>query len=263
MLRYEHCPKCAHGPLPANQELPAACPSCGIILAKFRALAEVGGNGAALVIDEGSDHPTLKQRLFATIFHVPERIDPVGFWWRTLLLAVFAFWGLRLIALDYETGEMMNSFLHGPLLVFHEAGHVIFSVFGEFVMILGGSFAQLLMPTILAGALLLRNKDTFGAAIGTWLLGVSLLDLSPYVYDSLEPQLILLGGHTGAEGGHDWIYLLSETGLLSRAHALGWLAHKMGALMVLASIAWAGWVLIQQKQRGFVRGAGKETTGSI
>jgi predicted nucleic acid-binding Zn-ribbon protein len=33
------CPKCGHSPLPADQALPAACPACGVILAKV-ALAQ-------------------------------------------------------------------------------------------------------------------------------------------------------------------------------------------------------------------------------
>lgn len=44
------------------------------------------------------------------------------------------------------------------LLPFHEAGHyAIFRWFGDFIQILGGSLAQLLMPAILAGALLVRR----------------------------------------------------------------------------------------------------------
>jgi hypothetical protein len=248
---FEHCPKCNHAPLPENQALPAACPSCGVIFAKLLPLeASDDAEPVAPTIDESSGEPPFRLRLMAMLLHVPERTDSVSFWSRAILLALFAVWGLRLIVLDYTTGEMMSSFLHGPLLVFHEAGHVIFSFFGEFIMVFGGSFAQLLMPAIMAGALLLRNRDPFGAAIGTWLFGVSLLDLAPYVYDALDPQLILLGGHTGAEGGHDWIYLLSATGLLQRAHGLGWLVHKSGALLILLSLAWAGWILLLQKRRG-------------
>ena len=247
---FQQCPKCEHAPLPQDQALPAACPSCGVILAKL--VAQAGADDAESVALPSEvfqdDEPTFKRRLIATLLHVPERTDPVSFWSRAVLLALFGVWGLRLIVLDYTTGEMMSSFLHGPLLIFHEAGHFIFSFFGEFITVFGGSFMQLLMPAIMAGALLLKNRDTFGAAIGTWLLGVSLLDLAPYVYDALQPQLILLGGHTGAEGGHDWIYLLSATGLLHSAHALGWLVHKGGALLVLVSLTWAGWLLIQQKR---------------
>lgn len=251
---FQQCPKCEHAPLPADQALPSACPACGVILAKLAAHADdEGGEPVASPNESFEDEPTFKQRLIATLLYVPERTDPISFGCRAGLLALFAVWGLRLIVLDYTTGEMMSSFLHGPLLVFHEAGHVIFSFFGEFITVFGGSFMQLLMPAIMAGALLLKNRDPFGAAIGTWLLGVSLLDLAPYVYDALDPQLTLLGGHTGAEGGHDWIYLLSATGLLQSAHALGWLVHKGGALLVLASLGWAGWILVQQKRRGYLQ----------
>jgi hypothetical protein len=249
---FQQCPKCEHAPLPRDQALPAACPSCGVILAKLASYEKADDAAPAIAAAAASagDDSTFKRRLVALLLYVPPRTDPFSFWCRAILLALFAVWGLRLIVLDYETGEMMSSFLHGPLLVFHEAGHVIFSFFGEFIMVFGGSFAQLLMPAIMAGALLLKNRDPFGAAIGTWLVGVSLLDLAPYVYDALQPELILLGGHTGAEGGHDWIYLLSATGLLQSAHVLGWLVHKSGALMILASLAWAVWILLQQKRRG-------------
>ena len=98
-------------------------------------------------------------------------------------------------------------------------------------------------------ALLHRNRDPFGAAIGLWLLGVSLLDVSPYMYDALHPQLMLLSGNTGEAGGHDWIYLFNSMGLLSRAQLIGGLTHKLGALAVLLALGWAGWVLRLQYPR--------------
>ena len=245
---YQTCPGCGHEPLPADQRLPAACPACGIILAKVARACAAEALSAEQEPDDGAEQ-SLRERIVASVRFVPDRVEPATFWSRCALLLLFALWGLRLIALDYRTGEMMSSFLHGPLLVFHEAGHVIFSVLGEFVMVLGGSLAQLLMPAILATALLIRNRDPFGAAVGTWFFGVSLLDLAPYIYDSLHPQLVLLGGHTGEEGGHDWIYLLGETGLLSHAHGLGALTHTLGAALILLSIAWAGWILLKQKAR--------------
>lgn len=247
---YEHCPKCLHTPLPGDQALPAACPACGLILAKFAAATR-----ERLAEDEAETRLEEAPRnvLFAYVrsaaTYVPDRVGSTQFWGRAGLLLLFSVWGVRLIWMNHRTGELGNSFLHGPLLVFHEAGHVIFSFFGEFIMILGGTLAQLLMPTIMAGAFLFRNRDPFGAAIATWLFGVSLLDVAPYVYDALHPRLVLLGGHTGAEGGHDWIYLLGETGLLRYAHGLGWLTHKLGALVVLLSIAWAGWILARQRLR--------------
>ena len=248
---YASCPKCRHSPLPQDQALPAACPACGLILAKFA--LPLPRTAVAMSADVPQTTPSRWrghiQSLFEAVRYIPPRVDPALFWARVGLFLLFTLWGLRLIWLDFRIGEMGGSFLHGPLLVFHEAGHVIFGLFGQFIAVLGGTLGQLLMPAILCGAMLVHNRDPFGAAIGLWLVGVSLLDVAPYVFDALHPQLVLLGGHTGEEGGHDWIYLLGETGLLKRAQGLGWLVHKVGAGVILLSIFWAGWILSQQKKR--------------
>lgn len=257
-LHYFDCPKCRHAPLPVNQSLPAACPACGLVLAKF---AQRLVRPAPSPDDE--DAPRWKfwaGQVVDALRYIPPKVEPIAFWARVVMLAVFMLWGFRLIAMDYRYGEMGGSFIHGPLLVFHEAGHVMFRLFGEFMMVAGGTLGQLLMPAILCCALLLKNRDPFGAAIGLWLLGVSVLDMAPYVYDALNPQLVLLGGRTGEEGGHDWIYLLSETGLLKRAQMLGALTHKLGALVMLISMGWAAWVLWQQKSR-LVTGLGESAGG--
>lgn len=248
-LPYLRCPKCQHAPLPLDQALPAACPACGLVLAKFGAPPPPRAAAPDEEPDEESPTRRWREQLVASITHIPARVDPISFWARAALLLLFAVWGVRLIAMDFRTGELGESFLHGPLLVFHEAGHMIFMILGEFIMIAGGTLGQLIMPAILCGALLLKNRDAFGAAIGLWLFGVSLLDVAPYAYDALHPQLTLLGGHTGEQGGHDWIFMLGKLGLLQRAQGIGWLIHKLGALVVLLSIYWAGWQLWQQRKR--------------
>jgi hypothetical protein len=170
----------------------------------------------------------------------PAPIDRFGWAWRALLLAACAVWGVHLIALERRDGEMAASFIHGPLLIFHEAGHVLFRLGGEWLSELGGTLGQLLMPAMLMVALLWKNRDAFGAAIALWLVGVSLLDVAPYVHDALDPQLVLLNGSTGEAGGHDWIYLLSSLGLLQRAHGCATFVHTMGAALVLLALVWAG-----------------------
>jgi len=247
---FSRCPKCGHAPLPADQSLPAACPACGVILAKLAATP--AGRPAPLRRERRSaaaDGEESTDAWWALLAHVPQRVDRMRWWCRLALLAAFGLWGLWLVSLDFRDGSMAESFIHRPLLVFHEAGHVVFMLFGEWVSIAGGTLGQLLMPAVLAGALLLKNRDPFGAAIGVWLLGVSLLDVAPYVYDALVPQLTLLGGHTGEDGPHDWIYLLGSMGLLKKAQVLGNVVHKLGALVVLASLGWAGWLLKRQHAR--------------
>lgn len=244
-IPYIRCPKCGHSPLPAEQALPAACPGCGVILAK-------AGQTPPRTTIRQDDEPAAQDSATAwtaLLTHIPERVDAVRFWLRVTILAGLALWAWSLIGFDYRTGEMGASFMHRPLLVFHEAGHVIFMVLGEWMTIMGGTLGQLLMPIIMSGALLIRNRDPFGAAMGLWFFGVSLLDVAPYMYDALQPQLMLLSGTTGEDGGHDWIYLFTSMGLLPKAQLIGGLTHKAGALVVVLSLAWGAWLLRRQYPR--------------
>jgi hypothetical protein len=83
-----------------------------------------------------------------------------------------------------------------------------------------------------------KQRDPFGAAVCVWWAGASLVDLAPYVWDALDPQLVLLGGGTGAEGGHDWVYLLSRMHARSHAHGWGTTIHLLGVLCMIAGLAW-------------------------
>ncbi|MDQ3268130.1 MAG: zinc ribbon domain-containing protein, partial [Pseudomonadota bacterium] len=87
----------------------------------------------------------------------------------------------------------------------------------------------------------------FGAAIGLWWTSVSLIDLAPYIYDALRPQLILLGGSVGEDGPHDWIYLLDSFGQRPNAQHWGTLAHTLGGLVMFAALSWASAVLWRQR----------------
>lgn len=225
--------------------MPAACPACGVILAKVAAARRVAPRPRRASQAE----PNAALGLRRWLLQVPQRVDAVRWWLRVVLLAGLAAWGVLLIGLDYRSGEIGGSFLHGPLLLFHEAGHVIFSPFGEWMMFLGGTLGQLLLPAIVAVAFLWKNRDPFGAAVGLWLLGVSLLDVAPYMHDALEPQLMLLSGSIGEAGGHDWIYLFDSMGLRPRAQAIGALTHKLGAMVLLGALAWAAWLLVLQRRR--------------
>ena len=239
---HDRCPKCSHAPLPADQAFPAECPACGVILARAGMPAPARPEEAVVAARtdaEGRD---------SWLWHVPEQVDASAFKARVALLFAFAAWGLRLCWLDYRDGEIMNSFIHAPLLIFHEAGHVIFRPFGEWVAVLGGTLGQLLMPAVLGVALLWKNRDPFGAAIGLWLFGVSVLDVAPYMYDAWEPQLTLLGGGTGNDSFHDWIYLFDSVNQLHHAQRIGAITHALGVALILVAIAWGAALLRLQRR---------------
>lgn len=251
-IPYACCPKCGHQPLPLDQALPAACPQCGVILAKVGQAVHrtrpLPAQTPGLAYRDSGD-PDTESRWTALFTPMPGRVDALQFWGRVALLAALAVWSWVLIGLDYRSGEMNESFLHRPLLVFHEAGHVLFMPLGHGMMVLGGTLGQLIMPALLAGALLIKNRDPFGAAVGLWFLGVSVLDVAPYMFDALHPQLMLLSGTTGEAGGHDWIYLFSSLGLLPKSQLIGGLTHKLGALVVLLALGWGAWLLRRQYTR--------------
>ncbi len=124
------------------------------------------------------------------------------------------------------------AFLHGVNLIFHEAGHLIFGFFGQFIAVLGGSLNQVLIPAICVGAFL-RTRQYASAAVALFWTGQSLADVAVYAADGRAMALPLL-----AEGLiHDWNYLLGTTGLLQRAEMIGRLMFGAGALLMLGALA--------------------------
>jgi hypothetical protein len=146
--------------------------------------------------------------------------------------------------------------MHRVNLVFHEAGHVLFMPFGHFMMVLGGTLGQLLMPTIAGSVLLLKNRDPFGASVALWWLGQSVMDTAPYINDARDLQLMLLGGGTGADrpGMHDWENILLDLGPIEHERAIALAADRLGEALLLAALAWGAAVLYRQF-RGLERGS--------
>lgn len=206
------CPKCS-APA-ANGAL--ECLRCGVIFAKV----EQRNTPPAPIVPVAPGSPR----------------DPASDAIRGLILAgrAAALLGLAVRTWQFARAPMgaaaMDSVLHLPNLVFHEAGHVLFSLFGRFATVLGGSLLQCLVPLVLAGAFL-RQREPFGAVVCTWWAGQNLLDLAPYIADARSLQLVLLGGRTGAEvEGHDWEFLLTELGWLHLDRTLGLRAHQLGVV---------------------------------
>jgi len=156
---------------------------------------------------------------------------------RTALLALLALWTWRFATHPLSEEVIGGAFLHVVDLVFHEAGHLIFSPFGAFMTSLGGSLMQVLVPVVCAIAFV-RKPDYFGAAVAVWWAGQNLVDLGPYIADARALQITLLGGATGAEvEGHDWEAILTSLGWLHRDRQLGIAAHVVGSLVMVASLA--------------------------
>ncbi len=186
----------------------------------------------------------LKRALF-----VPEAPDP-SFFFKCLLYAVLLLWGFSFFGeTDFERDRYgaMDSFWHNIHLVFHEAGHILFHPFGEFMGYFGGTLAQCLIPlTVMAH--FIWQKDNFSASFGLWWLGQSFLDVAPYIYDAWDQKLMLLGGGTGRDqpGAHDWRYLLSAMDSLENYKEIAYSVNFLGKLILLLSLFWGGALLYKK-----------------
>jgi hypothetical protein len=178
-----------------------------------------------------------------------EAVNPFYFAGRCLLFLLLAGWGWRFITASIDSNYAGESILHLVNLPFHEAGHVFFSPFGRFMMVLGGTLGQLLMPLTCAGTFLLKTRDAFAASVALWWTAENVMDIAPYINDARALELILLGGVTGQEvEGHDWEYLLGSLGWLRYDHALAHLAQWVGITLMITALFWGGTLLLRQYQ---------------
>ncbi|HVX41364.1 MAG TPA: hypothetical protein VHB25_17500 [Gemmatimonadaceae bacterium] len=147
----------------------------------------------------------------------------------TILLAIY---GFRLL-LHPEAG----SFIDAVDLPIHETGHLVFSLFGEFIQFAGGTLFQLIMPSVFVGYFL-KQRDRHAASVALWWVGQNCWNISVYVRDARAQELPLVGG-----GEHDWNYLLGHLGQLQHDQAIGHAVWMIGVLIYLVAIAGGLWVL--------------------
>ncbi len=241
-----NCPKCRN----ELYEPSEICPHCGIVFEKYlkyhpEQTARQAAQAPIVTLYEEDEAKPLTRILF----HEAQPVTSAYLRGRSIIFAGLMFWSWLLISASIESNTAGNSFLHLVNLTFHEAGHVVFRPFGAFITSLGGTLGQLLMPSICMGVLLFKTRDPFGASVALWWVGENFLDIAPYMNDARAGQLPLLGGnfgHSAPYGVHDWQYLLTESGLLQYDHFLAKAVFVAGAVIMMLSLLWSGFLLARQ-----------------
>jgi len=143
-----------------------------------------------------------------------------------ILLGIIVFFSFQLLTQDppWILLDAMN-------LVIHEAGHIVFMIFGKFIEILGGSLLQIIVPISFVVYFLLKEEYP-GVFFSIFWLGDSVINVATYMADARVRQLPLI-----ADGLiHDWNWLFTEMNILSKAETIGSIFFYCGAVFLIISI---------------------------
>ncbi len=237
------CPKCTF----EQPDSSTQCLRCGVIFAKLHPVQSgLETDHADLSSEEqfiGND------RLTGSVIDTSSEESPLQLAGRAFVWVVLLIWGGRFIFTPVTGEAFSESYMHLVNLPFHEAGHVIFSPFGRFIQVLGGTLGQWLIPLILTVSFILKS-DRFAASVGLWWFGQSFMDIAPYMDDARAGQLMLIGGVTGSEveDYHDWEIILTRLGLMQYDHLIARVSFGCGVLFMLTALIWGGLELNRQYQ---------------
>jgi len=126
----------------------------------------------------------------------------------------------------------------------HEFGHLLFSPFGEFIGVAGGTILQCLVPVLVAAGFY-KEKEFFGISLCFGWLAVNFLEVSRYVADARAMELPLFNPTGSASIIHDWNYLLGRMGILRYDTVLAALIKILSLLFMLFCLTSGGWLLLK------------------
>jgi hypothetical protein len=154
------------------------------------------------------------------------RVARISRWLRVASILVFAWWVAHYI-------RNTEPLLHGSLLIFHEAGHVLFMPFGEFTMVLGGSLFELMLPAFIVTYFVVK-RDAFAACFSSLYLAAAFGDVGRYIADARAGDLPLISGDRSS---HDWTFLLIEMKQLDNDIAIGGIVSGLGWMIFWGALA--------------------------
>jgi hypothetical protein len=125
--------------------------------------------------------------------------------------------------------------LDGANLLFHEAGHPFFGMFGEAPGLYGGTLGQLVFPLVIAVSFFLRGA-TMSFAVGSLWFFQNFFNIARYAADARAQVLPLVGG-----GEHDWWNILLRWRALHHDTTVAGVIVSIGLAGIVITWAWVGW----------------------
>ncbi|MFH1454581.1 MAG: hypothetical protein ABIH00_11480 [Armatimonadota bacterium] len=148
-------------------------------------------------------------------------------WYGYIALLIF----MVILAIPYFTKKIHFGLLDYVNLPFHEAGHFVFGIFGEFIGALGGTLGQLIFPVGFSIYFLLFRRDYAAGIFSLFWVSENLINISIYMADAQTQSLSLFGGNV-----HDWAYLCAEMKLITKIPAIAKFVRFLGSAGMIGSI---------------------------
>ena len=158
-----------------------------------------------------------------------------------------------LLAWWCSTGQRWVPLLDSANLAFHEAGHLIYGIFGPTMGLYGGTLGQLTFPVVCAAIFVFRREPASLAMCVLW-CGENLCNIARYAADARAQELPLVGG-----GEHDWNNILSRWGALDADLRVGRTFHGLGVAAMILATTWLGFLWYRGRSaeaRGATAGGG-------
>lgn len=166
-------------------------------------------------------------------------------WWPRLPLLAYMAW----LSVRFWNDPSYQPLLKGLDLGVHELGHMLWSPFGQFMSILGGSLTQCLLPLV-GTWFFLRQRDLFAICFASTWLGANLHDVATYCADARDMELPLVSPFAGDEIIHDWNWLLENLGWLQHDQTIASGLHVAGHLLGGAGLGLGAYLLWRMARSG-------------
>ena len=153
----------------------------------------------------------------------------------TLSIIVLVYCTVFLSA-DYQTLAGRN---HMPFIIWaidtinlfiHEAGHLIFKIFGKTIYFMGGSLFQVILPAVTAFVFARTNLRSLLFTL--YWTGQNMVNVSIYIADAPFQRLHLISG--GAI--HDWHWIMINCNLMDDIDTIASIINGLGILTCIAGI---------------------------
>jgi len=162
--------------------------------------------------------------------------------WSPVPRAALVAWVIFYLLFLYQAarGQGILLLMDGVFVPIHEGGHLLFRMFGEFVMVAGGTMLQLLVPFWLALYFLFRRQSQ-AVAFCLFFMFEQFLPISTYMADARAQELPLLTVGSGDNVIHDWAYLFGKLGLLEHDTQIAAIVRALGWLGMIGMVIWLVW----------------------